>query len=139
MTEFSVTSQVIEPINTLVIELHGENRYSVSRANAGKLVERINREGHTGLVIDYRDCVLGHQMAEYNEIARIFAEGMPKGLHFAYVFKDAQVAHIILMTRALKTAGIRASAFPDLGSACQWIEAGQTDNVIDLDAARKTG
>ena len=91
------------------------------------------------MVIDYRDCVLGHQMAEYNDIARIFAEGMPRDLQFAYVFADAQVAHIILMTRALKAAGIRASGFPDLESACQWIEAGQAEaSDIGTDTARPT-
>lgn len=125
MGEFSVTSRVIDPINTLVVELHGENRYSVSKVNAARLVDRINAEGRTGLIIDYRDCVLGHQMAEYNEIARIFSEGMPRGLSFAYVYRDAQVAHIILMTRALKTAGLRATAFPELDLAIGWIRAGQ--------------
>lgn len=127
MGEFSVTSRIIEPIKTLVVELHGENRYSVSKVNAGKLVDRIVRDGHDGLIIDYRDCVLGHQMAEYNEIARIFAGGMPQGLSFAYVYKDAQVAHIILMTRALKAAGIRVQAFPEIELAVGWITAGRQD------------
>ena len=125
MPELTVTSRVLDAINTLVIELHGDNRYSVSKVNAGKLVERVAREGRSGVVIDYRDCVLGHQMA--------------RDLQFAYVFADAQVAHIILMTRALKAAGIRASGFPDLESACQWIEAGQAEaSDIGTDTARPT-
>ena len=139
MGDFSVQSHVIDDIDTFMVALHGENRFTTSRANAEKLVQRFQATPYRGLIIDYRDSVLGHQMSEYRQIAETFANGFPAGQIVAYVFDDSQVTHIMLMTRTLAAQGFRVRAFSTPELARDWI-ANQLDaNIIAFDAAQKTG
>lgn len=119
--EFSVSRFVIDPPGVFIARLRGPNRFAVSLANAKKLCERFAGGGLNALIIDYSACDLGHQPHEYRQLAEVFARGLPAGLPFAYVFRDDQVAHILVMTRSLASAGLRVQAFPSSSAAETWV------------------
>lgn len=90
-------------------------------SNAHKLCERFEAGDFGGLVIDYSDCTLGHQPQEYRQVANIFAEGMPQGLPFAFVYRRDQLAHILVITRTLNMSGLKARGFDDTADAEHWV------------------
>ncbi|MEN0651448.1 MULTISPECIES: hypothetical protein [Hyphobacterium] len=122
-TSFSVERFVFVPPGVFIARLHGSNRFDVSLANAQKLCERFLAGGLNALIIDYLDCTLGHQPHEYRRIAEVFARGMPAGLPFAYVYRPEQAAHIMVMTRTLAAAGLKARGFNDALEAEEWVFA----------------
>lgn len=122
-TPFSVERFVYQPSGVFVARLHGSNRFDVSRANAKKLCERFEAGGLAALIIDYLDCTLGHQPHEYRQVAEVFAGGLPAGLPFAYVYRPEQAAHIMVMTRTLHAAGLKARGFNDAQAAEEWVFA----------------
>lgn len=119
--EFSVSRFVMIPPGIFIARLHGPNRFSVSVENAHKLCERFGQGGLNALLIDYSDCVLGHQPHEYRQIAEAFASGLPAGLPFAYVYRQEQAAHIMIMTRTLNAAGLKARGFEESSVAENWL------------------
>lgn len=119
--EFTVSRFVYLPPGVFIARLHGPNRFRVSLENAHKLCERFRAGGLSALVIDYTDCDLGHQPHEYRQLAAAFASGLPAGLPFAYVYRHDQVGHILVMTRTLNAAGLKARGFNDTLEAETWI------------------
>lgn len=122
-TAFSVERFVFLPAGVFIARLHGPNRFDVSAANARKLCERFAAGGLNALIIDYLDCTLGHQPHEYRQIADVFAEGMPKGMTFAYVYRPEQTAHVMVMTRVLAAAGLKVRGFNEALEAENWVFA----------------
>jgi hypothetical protein len=122
-TAFSVERFVFTEPGVFIARLHGPNRFDVSAANARKLCERFQAGGLNALIIDYRDCTLGHQPHEYRQIADVFAAGMPAGMTFAYVYRSEQTAHIMVMTRVLNAAGLKVRGFNDALEAENWVFA----------------
>ena len=121
MSDLQVLRTALDDANALVITLVGRNKIEESRANATRLCERMHREERAGLVMDYRRCALDHTVAQFAEIAEIFAAGMPAGVRIAYIYGEANFIHAATMTKQLAKAGFPARAFTDFEAAAAFV------------------
>jgi hypothetical protein len=121
MSELQVLRTALDGANALVISLIGRNRVEDSRENARRLCERMAREERDGLVMDYRGCALDHTVAQFSEVAAIFAENMPAGVRIAYVYAPENFMHAATMTKQLAKAGFPARAFNNFEAAAEHV------------------
>ena len=136
MMAFTVDKSIIDPPGIFLAVLHGPNSFSISHENAHTLVNRFRTAPLNGVIIDYSDCTLGHSMEQYNRIAETFGAGLPRGLPFAYVYNQRQLAHVMYMTRQLAGQGLQARAFAEAAEAREWaINAGIIWRKSQEDAA----
>lgn len=121
MSELQVLRTALDGANALVISLIGRNRVEESRQNALRLCERMVREERTGLIMDYRRCTLDHTVAQFSEVATIFAENMPPGARIGYVYAPENFMHAATMTKQLAKAGFPARAFNSFDDAAAFV------------------
>ena len=121
MSDLQVIRTALEDANVLVISLIGRNPVRESLANAEKLCERMHREEREGLIMDYRRCSLDHTVAQFAEVAGIFAEKLPAGVRIAYVYAPENVMHAATMTKQLARAGLPARAFDNFDAAAAFV------------------
>jgi hypothetical protein len=123
MSDLQILRTALDDANALVITLIGRNTVADSRENATRLCERMHREERAGLIMDYRRCALDHTVAQFAEIAEVFAGGMPPGVRIAYVYGQANFMHAATMTKQLAKAGFPARAFNDFDGAAAFVRA----------------
>jgi hypothetical protein len=121
MSELQVLRTALDGANALVISLIGRNRVEDSRENARRLCERMAREERDSLIMDYRRCALDHTVAQFSEVAAIFAENMPAGVRIAYVYAPENFMHAATMTKQLAKAGFPARAFNNFEAAAEHV------------------
>ena len=121
MSELQILRTALDGANALVISLIGRNRVSESRENAVRLCERMHREARDGLIMDYRRCALDHTVAQFSEVAGIFAEQLPAGVRIAYVYAPENFMHAATMTKQLARAGFPARAFKTFEDAAAFV------------------
>ncbi|XBQ15110.1 MAG: hypothetical protein ABL308_09065 [Oceanicaulis sp.] len=116
-SDLQIIRSELDGANVFVVRLIGRNRVQDSRENALKLCERMVREGRDGLIMDYRQCRLDHTLAQFEEVAAIFAHNLPEGLRVAYVHAPENFMHAARMTKVLHKAGFPARCTPDFDAA----------------------
>lgn len=121
MSELQVMRTALEGANALVISLIGRNRVDESRTNAVKLCERMHREEREGLIMDYRRCALDHTVAQFSEVADIFAQNLPTGVRIGYVYAPENFMHAATMTKQLARAGFAARAYNNFDDAAAFV------------------
>ncbi len=121
MSDLQILRTALDGAKALVISLIGRNKVAESRENARKLCERMAREERDGLIMDYRRCALDHTVAQFSEVAVIFAENMPKGVRIAYVYAPENFMHAAVMTKQLAKAGFPARAFKTFEDAAEFV------------------
>ncbi len=121
MSDLQVLRTALDGANALVISLIGRNRVDESRQNAQRLCERMAREERDGLIMDYRRCALDHTVAQFTEVAEIFAENMPAGVRIGYVYAPENFMHTATMTKKLAKAGFAARAFNNFEDAATFV------------------
>lgn len=117
MSALQIIRSELEGANVFVVRLIGRNTVKDSRENARLLAERMVREARDGLIMDYRQCMLDHTLAEFEEIGRVFAANFPPGLRVAYVHAPENFMHAARMTKILHKAGFPARATADFDQA----------------------
>ncbi|MFC4723806.1 hypothetical protein AB6B38_04045 [Glycocaulis abyssi] len=110
------------------VELTGENVPAVSLENAQHISAHIGQKKYQGLAMDWRACVMTHNVAELTEVAMAFGSHLPAGLRFAVIHRPDQLAHAIKMTRVLASSGFTARAFALEAEALKWLD--QQDEAI---------
>lgn len=108
------------------VELSGENVYRVSLENAFHISEHVRRRGHVGLAMDWRDCVMSHNVTELIEVAGAFTQHLPVHVKFAVIHRPEQLAYAIQMTRSLSKTGRPARAFSTQADALQWLDSNES-------------
>lgn len=121
MSELQVLRTALDGANALVITLIGRNKVAQSVQNARLLCERMAREERDGLIMDYRRCALDHTVAQFSEVAAIFAENLPKGVRIGYVYAPENFMHAATMTKQLAKAGFAARAFNNFEDAAAFV------------------
>lgn len=130
-SQLTVDRYVFLPPGVFIARLTGQNRFNVSMRNAERLCERFQQGGLGGLVIDYSGCDLGHQPHEFRHVAQVFEENMPKGTKMAYVYRDSQLGHILVITRLLNAAGLKVRGFTEPRAAEDWVFEEMGENRAD--------
>lgn len=105
------------------VELFGENVYRQSLENACRISRHVASRGLSGLVMDWRACVMTHNITELTKVAATFNEHLPADVKFAVIHRTDQLAYAIQMTRSLSKLGRRARAFTLLADALEWLNA----------------
>lgn len=116
----------LDGANVFCARLIGVNRVGESLQNARRLCERIAREARQAVILDYRQCALDHTLEEYEQVARVLADELPRPLRFAYVYGPGNIMHALFMTKALARAGVTARAF-DNWEAAETFARGQIE------------
>lgn len=111
MSELQIERFALPDTDVLCIRLVGRNRIDDSLTNASKLSARLHREQRTGLIMDYRECALDHTVAQFSEVAEVFASEMPETLRIAYIYAPSNMMHALMMTKRLAGSGRPARAF----------------------------
>jgi len=104
------------------VELFGENVYRQSLENARHISEHVSKRGLIGLAMDWRECVMTHNITELTEVAATFGQALPTDVRFAVIHKPDQLAYAIQMTRSLSRRGRYAHAFTVPADALVWLE-----------------
>jgi len=103
------------------VELSGENVYRESLLNAQRISQHVASRGCTGLAMDWRACIMTHNITELTKVAAAFDEHLPADVKFTVVHRSDQLAYAIQMTRSLSKLGRRARAFTLLADALEWL------------------
>ncbi|PWE17556.1 hypothetical protein DDZ18_07750 [Marinicauda salina] len=112
MSELEIERSELPDANVFCVRLIGSNVYVESEANARTLVERLVREERDGLIMDYRECVLGHTLEEFAAVAHIFVGGLAgRRIRVAYVYGQGNMMHALYMTKLMQEGGLDARAF----------------------------
>jgi hypothetical protein len=109
------------------VELSGENVYRLSLENARHISEKVRRRNYVGLAMDWRDCVMTHNVRELVDVANAFSHHLPVHVRFAVIHRAEQLAYAIQMTRSLLKTGRLARAFSVEAGALEWLD--HTDDM----------
>jgi len=104
------------------VELTGENVPAASLENARHISAHIANKAFRGLAMDWRACVMTHNVSEMTEVAMAFGTHLPAGIRFAVIHRPDQLAHAMKMTRVLSSADVMARAFSQEADALEWLE-----------------
>lgn len=107
----------LEGANVFCVRLIGRNAVAESLDNARRLAERVERENREAVILDYRQCSLDHTLEQYEQVAQVFIDALPRTVRFAYVYAQSNIMHALFMTKQLHRAGIAARAFDDWDAA----------------------
>lgn len=104
------------------VELTGENVPAASLENARYISANVAERAYRGLAMDWRACVMTHNVTEMTAVAMAFGAQLPTGVRFAVIHRPDQLAHAIKMTRVLSSNGFEARAFSLEGEGLNWLD-----------------
>lgn len=113
--------------NAAHVRLFGLNAFESSLFNAEAISDHVASRGLTGLIMDWRECVMTHNLTQFHRVVEIFAARLPPETRFAVLHRPDQLSYAMFMTRQLAGNGLHASAFSDEVSALAWLAAPSGD------------
>lgn len=120
--DFSYTLNVTSDDRVLAIQLHGGCHLEASLVSLRLLAKALADNPLKGVLIDYSNYDLTFVMEEFAQLADVYCSDFPAGFPVAFVYKEAQVARAIYMTRRLEESGRPCRAFDAAELALAWLE-----------------
>lgn len=123
MTGLHMHMDIKQEINAAFVRLYGSNVFETSLINAASISEHVTARRLTGLAMDWRECQMTQNAAQFQRVVEAFANGLDAGIAFAVLHRSDQLSYAIFLTRRLSEKARLARAFQDEVLVDDWFAA----------------